>query len=172
MRIRDVAAALLATGVAAFWAGRLTAPAAPAPAAVTSTAVQQSGLFTVTKTVDGDTVHVAQEGMEDIEKVRMLAIDTPERGQPWYGEATRALAAMVEDKQVRLEPEKPGRLQRDKYGRWLAYVIVDGKNANVEMVRLGWTPYVTTYRSDRYEKELRAAEDEARAAKRGMWSAK
>ncbi|MEK6702195.1 MAG: thermonuclease family protein, partial [Planctomycetota bacterium] len=135
MRIRDVAAALLATGVAAFWAGRLTAPAAPAPAAATSTTVQQTGLFTVTKTVDGDTVHVTQAGMEEVEKVRLLAINTPERGRPWYAEATAALASLVQDKSVQLEPEKPGKLQRDRYGRWLAYIIVDGKNANVEMVR-------------------------------------
>ncbi len=134
--------------------------------------MQQTGLFTVTKTVDGDTVHVTQAGMEEVEKVRLLAINTPERGRPWYAEATAALASLVQDKSVQLEPEKPGKLQRDRYGRWLAYIIVDGKNANVEMVRLGWTPYDSKYSSDRYEKEMRAAEEEARAAKRGMWSGK
>ncbi len=171
MRFRELAAGVLATAVVAFWAGRLTAPAGPASQAAPGTlaGVPQSDVFTVTHTVDGDTVHVVQEGMEGKEKVRLLAINTPERGQPWHDEATGALALLVQGKTVRLEPEKPGKLQRDKYGRWLAYLIVDGKNVNVEMIRLGWTPYVTQYRSDRYEKEMRAAEEEARRAKRGMW---
>jgi micrococcal nuclease len=126
-----------------------------------------------TRFVDGDTLAVSGiEGGAIEEKVRLLAIDTPERGQRWYTEAGIALRDIVGNRPIHLEYESPGKLQRDKYGRVLAYLIVDGQNVNVEMVRRGWSAYVTKYGGDRYSKVFAAAEDEARVAYRGIWSAR
>ena len=57
---------------------------------------------TVTHIVDGDTLDVALECCECIPtfRVRLLAIDTPERGECYYSEAKAALGAMV-DRQLR-----------------------------------------------------------------------
>lgn len=40
---------------------------------------------------------------------------------------------------------------------------------NVELVRLGWSAYVTKYGRGRLAEQFEAAEKEARAAKRGLW---
>ncbi len=123
--------------------------------------------------VDGDTFTVASlDGNEAEDKIRLLAIDTPERGQPYFTEASSAMAAMVGSNTIKLEHELPGKLERDKYGRVLAYVIVDGLNVNVELVRQGWTAYVAKYGRSRFESDFVAAEDEARAAHRGIWSSR
>ena len=42
--------------------------------------------------------------------------------------------------------------------------------AGVEMVRLGWSPVSTRHGVGKYARELRAAEAESIAARRGIWS--
>jgi endonuclease YncB( thermonuclease family) len=74
---------------------------------------------------------------------------------------------------VRLERDDAREL-RDRYDRYLAYVFAekDGKwiNYNVECVRAGMSPYFTKYGySRRYHDDFVAAENEARAARRGIW---
>lgn len=74
---------------------------------------------------------------------------------------------------VRLERDHPKEI-RDFYNRYLAYVFVekDGKtyNYNVECVRAGMSPYFSKYGySRRFHAEFVAAQEEARAAKRGIW---
>jgi endonuclease YncB( thermonuclease family) len=75
---------------------------------------------------------------------------------------------------VKLERDDPHQIH-DRFGRYLAYVFAwkDGAwvNYNVEAVRAGMAPYFTKYGySRRYDAELRAAEAEAKAAHRGIWS--
>jgi endonuclease YncB( thermonuclease family) len=74
---------------------------------------------------------------------------------------------------VRLERDHPKDI-RDRFNRYLAYVFAekDGVwvNYNVEAVRAGMTPYYTKYGySRRFHDEFVAAENEARAAGRGIW---
>jgi len=75
---------------------------------------------------------------------------------------------------VRLERDHPAEI-RDRYNRYLAYVFVNrgGKwvNYNVEAVRAGMGPYFPKYgQSRRFHAEFVAAQQEARAAKRGIWA--
>lgn len=75
---------------------------------------------------------------------------------------------------VRIERDHPKEI-RDAYNRFLAYVFVerDGQwiNFNVEIVRAGMSPYFPKYGySRRFHDEFMAAQDEARAAKRGIWA--
>lgn len=75
---------------------------------------------------------------------------------------------------VRLERDDPKKI-RGAYGRLLAYVFVnkDGEwvNYNVEAVRAGMSPYFTKYGySSRFHDAFVAAQEQARAAKRGIWA--
>src|SRR5262249_55114781 len=75
---------------------------------------------------------------------------------------------------VRIERDDPRQI-RDRYDRYLAYVMVekDGqwRNYNVEAVRAGMSPYFMKYGwSRRFDAEFKAAEAEAKAAHRGIWS--
>ena len=76
-------------------------------------------------------------------------------------------------KTVVLERDHPKEI-RDFFNRYLGYLIVikDGKrlNFNVELVRAGYSPYFTKYgQSRRFHDDFVAAENEARAAGRGIW---
>ena len=118
--------------------------------------------------IDGDTIRVPHGST--METVRLLSIDTPERGQPGFDEATAALKALVGGRDVFLVFEANNESARDHFGRTLAYVMVGASNANLEMVRQGWSAYYTEYGEGRFPDLFRAAEAEARAAGRGLWA--
>jgi endonuclease YncB( thermonuclease family) len=103
-------------------------------------------------------------------KVRPGRIETP-MGEIAKDFAKKFFAGVTV---VRIERDHPGEI-RDRFNRYLAYVIAqkDGKwlNYNVEAVRAGMSPYFTKYGySRRYHNDFVEAQDEARNAKRGIWS--
>lgn len=118
-----------------------------------------------TRVIDGDTIRVSGG-----ERVRYIGIDAPEM-QPveaWAEAATAANRELVEGRTVRLELDVQ---ERDRYGRVLAYVWVDGRLVNEELVRLGCARASTYPPNVRHQERLLAAEREARAAGRGLWGA-
>lgn len=121
------------------------------------------------RVVDGDTAKVRWNGRGDT--VRLLRINTPERGRRGYKEATRALRSILRGGDIALDFETH-EAARDRYGRLLAYLIAGGQNASVEMVRRGWSRYWTKYGRGKHEAELRAAEQEARRHLAGLWTAR
>jgi len=84
----------------------------------------------VAAVVDGDTLDLANG-----EQVRLIGIDAPERGACGYAEATQALEALVLDKAVGLASGAVD--DRDRYGRLLRYVDVDGVDAGFALVQAG-----------------------------------
>lgn len=137
---------------------------------VNQTADEAESLLVVEKTVDGDTVWgIATFRIPVDEKIRMLHIDTPERTEKYYTEAGKALQDILTSaKRVSLWFPTP-KAQRDRYGRLLAYLMADGKNVNLEMVRLGWARYYTKYGHSPFDKEFAEAEASAQKAKLGIW---
>jgi micrococcal nuclease len=118
--------------------------------------------------VDGDTVGISYKGQWEL--VRLLRIDTPERGMLGYAGAAEYLRNLVAGQTVTLEFEEQGTPERDRYGRLLAYLRLRGENVNVEVVRAGWSAFWTAYGAGRYAEEFRQAEAEASAAVRGLWA--
>ena len=81
--------------------------------------------------VDGDTIRLANG-----QYVRLIGIDTPERGRPCYLAAKRHLDRMVEG-QVRLvNPASTD--DRDHYGRLLRYVRDGGRDTGLAQIRKGY----------------------------------
>jgi len=99
----------------------------------------------VTKIIDGDTIVI-----EGGEKVRLLGIDTRERGEKCYTEAKNYLKSLLEMKNVSLEKDKE---DKDKYGRLLRYIWLDEVNINVKEVR------ELKYKNDLKEAESLARKD-------------
>ncbi len=127
------------------------------------------GPCTVPYVVDGDTVDVRCGRVCD--RVRLLRINTPERGEAGYQEAKSSLEAMVREGNVYLSFEVPGKPKQGGYKRLLAYLYVDGRNLNVEMIRQGWSHFWTKYGKGRlFEADLHEAEQEARRTGRGLWA--
>lgn len=117
---------------------------------------------TVANVVDGDTIELA-----DGRRVRYIGINTPERDQPYYQEATATNRQLVAGEQVQLEFDQD---TFDQYGRSLAYIWVGGQMANLALVQQGYANAFTVPPNVKYEAEFVAAEREARQAERGLWA--
>ena len=110
--------------------------------------------------VDGDTADVRLDS--GMVRVRLHAIDTPERGQA-YGQAARsALARLVFGKAVQLEP-----VEQDQYDRLVARLWIGDLDVNAEMIRLG---YAWAYRRYAEDPAYCSYENEARDSRRGLWA--
>lgn len=110
---------------------------------------------------DGDTLKV-RCGSADVEKVRLLQIDAPEKRQPFGSKAKEALSDLVHGRQVGLE-----RGGRDRYGRTLGRVTVHSMDVNLEMVRRG---YAWCYRRYLTDPRCLALEAAARTRHLGLWT--
>ncbi len=117
---------------------------------------------TVTSVVDGDTVHVVLADGVTL-TVRLDGIDTPERGEPYSTEATRAARVLLLTKRVQLQGTDV-----DRYGRLVARVLTDGVDSSLQLVRDGLACHYTRYSSDA---ALAAAQADAQRRGAGFWAA-
>ncbi len=124
-----------ASGVAAAAPASPSAPTASPAAAATATSTPAEPAWRVTRIVDGDTLEVSGPSGA-AETVRVVGIDTPERGQCGFAEAADALARMALGQDVTLVAG--ARDDRDQYGRILRYVDVEGIDAGLELIRGGF----------------------------------
>jgi len=147
----------------------LIAAAAATQTLSVNSRITRSDPVLVRSVIDGDTLDVATFG-----RVRLLGIDAPEIGRrfdtaaPFSLEARDRLAGLVLRRWVRLEQEGP---TLDVYNRRLAYVVLeDGLFVNAALVREGLARVSARLPLARLD-ELKRAEAEAQAFRRGMWGA-
>lgn len=117
----------------------------------------------VTRVVDGDTIEVRLEN--NLQKVRLLGINTPEKNKPEYQEAKDFLIKEIENKTVELLRDTT---DIDKYNRKLRYVFYKDSMINVELVQQG---FATTFMLDelKYKDKFINAEKFAKNNNIGMW---
>jgi len=116
----------------------------------------------VTGVIDGDTIEIAG-GYH----VRYIGIDAPEKGEPFYGEATEANRNLVGGKKLYLEGDVE---DKDEYGRLLRYVWVDTTMVNAELVRLGYAYSYSYPPNTKYQAYFLQLEKQAREQRLGLWS--
>ena len=133
---------------------------------------------TVRRVLDGDTA-IVQTSPRTRLRCRLMGIDAPEvshrrrqggvtPGQPYGPEAKRALEQWALRRSVTVEVHG-----RDRYRRALCVLSAGGRNLNLEMVREGYAWADPARWSDAppaLRRELEAAAQEARQARRGLWS--
>ena len=91
---------------------------------------------TVTRVVDGDTVHADVDCGLDIHTrltIRLYGVNAPEARAPGGKEATDWLREKIEGKAVRIETYKD---RREKFGRYLATIYVTGETDSVNQQML------------------------------------
>jgi micrococcal nuclease len=123
----------------------------------------------VASVYDGDTLTLAGG-----QRIRLLQIDTPELGSgECYSRAARTELLRLVPLGTRVTLEADPRLDRvDRYGRLLRYIVRNGLNVNLELVRRGAAaPYFYGGDRGRYAGTLARAATDARRAKRGFWKA-
>lgn len=105
----------------------------------------------VERVIDGDTIVVNGS------TVRLLGINTPEKGEVYYEEAKQYMENRTLNKFVKL---KGGKEDLDLYKRKLRYVYVSEKNVNEELVRKGYANfYFPSGKDDQYN-NLKSAFEE------------
>jgi micrococcal nuclease len=130
-----------------------------------------TALYTVVAVTDGDTIEVVgPDGERD--RVRLLGVDTPETHHPTepvecFGtEATAYTTSRLAGQSIRLESDVE---TRDRYGRRLAYVIIDGERFNDELLRLGYAELLVIDPNHAHARSMLRAELEAKRARLGLW---
>ena len=109
---------------------------------------------------DGDTVDVRLDS--GMVRIRMHAIDAPERGQAHGQAAKEALSGLVFGKAVQVEP-----FEQDRYDRLVARLWVGDQDVNAAMIKAG---YAWVYRIYADDPAYCAYEKGARDLKRGLWA--
>jgi micrococcal nuclease len=164
--VTRIAAAVLVT--LALGAAMLLAP-------VTATANPVETTAVVVRVVDGDTIDIRDDNRGRL-RIRVLGIDTPETKKPgytigcWGPQATQFAVDELLEQRVALITD-PTQDTNDRYGRTLAYLVKgDGWNYSVEAARAG-TAHSYIHENNPLQKyaEIAAAEQEAKAANRGLW---
>lgn len=129
-------------------------------------ATQQATLVSV---IDGDTIVVDLGGRE--RRVRLVGVDTPERGACYGKEATVWLTRQVPAGAVLALVDDSTQPNTDQYDRLLRYVEVDGTDLGLQLLDTGHDrPYDTGPASDHprrqdYSQAATRAEDNDR----GLW---
>ena len=117
--------------------------------------------YQVQRIIDGDTIVLS-----DQRRVRLIGIDTPERGEHYFQEAKIRLENLIADKQITLEKDIS---ETDRFGRLLRYIVIDEKNINEILVREGYAQ-AKKYKPDtKYSEIFEQAEKEAREKQLGIW---
>lgn len=98
------------------------------------------GLVVLNRTIDGDTADFLDIVTMQYIRVRFLGIDTPEstsKKEPW-GQAASSFTSdkLRNAKQIVLVGEGP---RTDTYGRYLAWVWIDGQLLNLEIVQQAYS---------------------------------
>ena len=129
--------------------------------------------YKVTKVVDGDTIWVDMGGKTA--KIRFIGVNTPETVSSstpvqCYGpEASNYVKTRLTGQNVMLESDS-SQGNTDYYGRLLRYVYINGENLNFLLIKYGYGFEYTFKSAYKYQELFMAAETEAKANLRGLWS--
>lgn len=109
---------------------------------------------------DGHTISVMHGGKAN--KIRLYGIYCPVKGQPFGKKARKFTSNFVLGKTVEIFP-----VTQDRFEGTIAWVFIEGRILNVELLRAGVAWHWREYSRDR---DLAILEEEARAKRRGLWA--
>lgn len=129
----------------------------------TNTERQTADLIQV---IDGDTIDVRIEG--EVFRVRYIGVDTPEREDPYYSEASTANRILLGNGKLTLVRDIS---ETDRYDRLLRYVFNEqGHLINYELINNGYAHLVTFPPDVACTETFLAAQEEARTRQAGIWA--
>ena len=118
----------------------------------------------VKRVIDGDTIELTNDQI-----VRLVGVNAPNNNEEYEEKATEYTKNLIEGKKVKLEYDT---YKSDRFGRILAYVIIDNKNLAMELVKRGLAR-VSIYEKRKpliYQQELLNAQNIAKRNKLGILS--
>ena len=116
--------------------------------------------------LDGDTIDVLTP-VKALVRVRLAGIDAPEKKQAFGNVSKQTLSDLVFSREVVVEWRK-----KDRYGRIVGKVLVDGIDMDLKMVTAGMAWHYKQYAKEQSatdRESYASAEDAARAKRVGLW---
>jgi endonuclease YncB( thermonuclease family) len=123
----------------------------------------------VVNVADGDTLTVLDDQKAQ-HKIRLQGIDAPEKSQPFGQKSKQSLSHLVHSQIVTVEFQK-----KDKYGRTVGKVLLNGTDVCLEQIKLGMAWHYKQYQSEqpKEDRDIYAqAELTARTQAVGLWKDK
>ncbi len=124
----------------------------------------------VTRVIDGDTLEILTVQNRQI-RVRLYAVDAPEKAQPYYQKSKENLEKMCAG-----EPALVAVMNADRYERIVGVVYCQGLNAGLEQAREGYAwVYEFFAAQDSNSSSIthyHTAQTNAKIAKQGIWQDK
>ena len=120
----------------------------------------------VVKVADGDTITILDQDRVQ-HKIRLEGIDAPEKKQAFGWRSKHQLSLLVFGRWVTVETYK-----KDKYGRQVGKVLVQGVDANLAQIKNGLAWHYTAYANEQSMQdrtEYSDAQTHARALQLGLW---
>jgi endonuclease YncB( thermonuclease family) len=117
--------------------------------------------------MDGDTIKVLVASNTEY-KIRLAGIDAPEKKQAFGQASKKSLSDLLFEKEVKVDWGK-----RDRYGRTVGKVIVNGVDANLEQVKRGMAWFYKKYQNElSLQDRLDYLHDQEAAEKEriGLWA--
>lgn len=116
--------------------------------------------------VDGDTVDILTATREQV-RVRLAGIDAPERAQPYGQRSKQKMSDLVFGKNAEVDFTK-----RDRYGRIVGKVTVNGRDASLGLLDAGLAWHYKKYEREQTAQDratYSAAEARSSATRIGLW---
>jgi len=110
---------------------------------------------------DGDTLII-----EGSIQVRLLGINTPERGKPYYDNTTKFLRDLVQGKRIKLEADSE---DVDQYGRLLRHIFLEDIHINKEIIKAGFANSYYSGENKKYEEILDKEEKKSWQSQKNLW---
>lgn len=121
----------------------------------------------VVRVADGDTITILDVDNAQ-HKIRLAGIDAPEKSQAYAQRSRESLDELVAGRTVIVETNK-----KDRYGRLVGKVLVNGRDINIEQIRRGLAWFYRHYKKELPESDQQSydrAEAEAKDYRRGLWA--
>ncbi len=115
---------------------------------------------------DGDTITVLDSTNTE-HKIRLAGIDAPEKKQPFGNSSKKMLSNWVFAKTVNVDWDK-----RDRYGRLVGKVMIDGVDVNLEQIKDGLAWFFRKYQNELSPEDRLTylhAEEYAKENRLGLW---
>lgn len=125
--------------------------------------------WVVKRVVSGQTIEaqLASDSTEIVQRIRLIGISAPLREQsPWGERAQQRLEKLTSDRKVMLEFDTE---RKDNSDRLLAYVWLDNRLINAQMIEEGYVLAESLPPNVKYEKKLELDQRKARLLEAGIW---
>lgn len=129
--------------------------------------IEDGIVVTLDRCWDGDTCHFYINGKS--EKVRFIGIDSPELEDYLGVEASIYVCNLLKNADEIILEKEPKSDDKDKFGRSLYWVFVDGQLLEEIIIRYGYGEVKYIYGDYKYVDILFEAQDYAKANNLGIW---